>query len=73
MSQRDFGELKHALSNVVVAVKDNSTKLNLVKIQLAYLLKRVQRLEESVGIKESDVPNMENNVLKNLSSIDLSG
>lgn len=40
MSQRDFGELKHALSNVVVAVKDNSTKLNLVKIQLAYLLKR---------------------------------
>ena len=73
MSQRDFGELKHALSNVVLAVNKNSTKLNLVKIQLAYLLKRVQKLEESIGIKETDVPNMENNVLKNLSSIDLSG
>ena len=73
MSQRDFGELKHALSNVVLAVNNNSTKLNLVKIQLAYLLKRVQKLEESIGIKESDVPSMENNVLKNLSSIDLSG
>ena len=73
MSQRDFGEIKHALSNVVLAVNKNSTKLNLVKIQLAYLLKRVQKLEESIGIKETNVPSMENNVLKNLSSIDLSG
>lgn len=71
MSQRNFGEVKHALSNVVMAVKDNSTKLNLVRIQLAYLLKRVEQLEQNAGI-ETSPDDASAEVLKNLSSINLS-
>ena len=72
MSQRNFGEVKHALSNVVMAVKDNSTKLNLVRIQMAYLLKRVEKLEEHAGLEPETPEGSSANVLKNLSSINLS-
>tara|TARA_B100000927_G_C16087457_1_gene317763 strand:- start:144 stop:362 length:219 start_codon:yes stop_codon:yes gene_type:complete len=72
MSQRNFGEVKHALSNVVMAVKDNSTKLNLIRIQMAYLLKRVEKLEENAGIEPETPETSSANVLKNLSSINLS-
>lgn len=72
MSQRDFGEVKHALSNVVMAVRNNSTKLNLIRIQLSYLLKRVEQLEQNAGIVPEHTEDSDN-ILKNLSSIDLSG
>ena len=73
MSDRDFGEIKRALSNVVGAVKQNSTKMNLLRIQLSYLLKRVEKLEEEAGLDETPVAHLEAaNVLKNLASIDLS-
>ena len=72
MSQRNFGEVKHALSNVVMAVKENSTKLNLIRIQMAYLLKRVEKLEENAGIEPETPETSSANVLKNLSSINLS-
>ena len=71
MSQRDFGEVKHALSNVVTAVQNNSTKLNLIRIQLSYLLKRVEKIEEDAGL-ETQADETTSDVLKNLSSIDLS-
>ena len=72
MSDRDFGEIKRALSNVIGAVRQNSTKMNLMRIQLAYLLKRVEKLEGSSSGSTHQVSESESNVLKNLSSIDLS-
>ena len=71
MSDRDFGEIKRALSNVIGAVRQNSTKMNLMRIQVAYLLKRVEKLEGGSG-SSHEVGESESNVLKNLSSIDLS-
>ena len=51
MSERNIGEIKHTVSNVVGAVHNNSKKLTLFKIQLHYLLKRVEFLEEKLGEK----------------------
>ncbi len=51
MSERTIGEIKHTVSNVVGAVHNNSKKLTLFKIQLHYLLKRIEFLEEKAGEK----------------------
>ena len=55
MSNRNFGEVKHTLSNVVGAVNNNTTKLNLLKIQITYLLKRIETMEETLGVEKTPV------------------